>query len=199
MRCTGGDDGVYAESGTGMLKYTDNPPILSPWVQSLTELQGAWWVAHTKARNEKAFAWDCHAAGIGYFLPLYERRVVSGKRLRRVLLPLFPSYVFFCGDSVQRYEALTTNRLCQVIPVTGQEELIAELSHLEHALRGKAEFDPFPYAAVGQTCRITAGPFRGVEGVVVHRDGVTKIILRVSILSQGAMMKIDAGLLEPLV
>ena len=33
-----------------MLKLSDNPAILTPEVQSLTELSGTWWVAHTKAR-----------------------------------------------------------------------------------------------------------------------------------------------------
>ena len=33
-----------------MLRLSDNPTILTPKVESLTELSGAWWVTHTKAR-----------------------------------------------------------------------------------------------------------------------------------------------------
>ena len=33
-----------------MLRLSDNPAILTPEVQSVTELSGTWWVAHTKAR-----------------------------------------------------------------------------------------------------------------------------------------------------
>jgi len=43
-----------------MRKFSDNPPILSPGVDSLTELTGQWCVAHTRARFEKAFAWELH-------------------------------------------------------------------------------------------------------------------------------------------
>jgi len=53
-----------------MLRLSDNPAILTPEVQSVTELSGTWWVAHTKARFEKAFAWDMLSHGIGYFLPM---------------------------------------------------------------------------------------------------------------------------------
>jgi len=33
-----------------MLKLSENPVILTPEVQSVAELSGTWWVAHTKAR-----------------------------------------------------------------------------------------------------------------------------------------------------
>ena len=33
-----------------MLKLSENPAILTPEVQSVAELSGTWWVAHTKAR-----------------------------------------------------------------------------------------------------------------------------------------------------
>jgi len=72
-----------------MLKLSENPAILTPEVQSLVELGGTWWVAHTKARFEKAFAWDMSNRGIGYFLPMREKIIFSGGRKRRVMAPLF--------------------------------------------------------------------------------------------------------------
>lgn len=180
-----------------MLKVEENPPILSPLAETLTELPGRWWVAHTKSRFEKAFAWDLLRQGIGYFLPLVERVRVSGGKKRRVMAPLFPSYVFFCGDGEARYVAMTTNRLCQTLNVNEQAGLIAELAAIELALSGKAELDPYPFAAVGRRCRVKAGPFRGLEGVVVQRNSVSRLVLAVDILGQGAAMDIETDLLEP--
>jgi len=154
-----------------MLRLCDNPPTLSPQHASLAELPGRWWVGHTKSRFEKAFAWD--------------------------LLPLFPSYVFVCGDDEDRYTAMTTNRLCTTIEVPDQEKLVAELVAIERALSAKAALDLYAFAVAGQRCRITAGPFEGLEGVVVRRNGTARIVLYVGILAQGASMEIDADLLEP--
>ncbi len=179
-----------------MLKLSDNPPILSPLVESLEELTGRWWVAHTKSRCEKAFAFNLIDYGIGYFLPLIERVHISGGKKRRVLHPLFGGYVFFCGNDEDRYKAMTTNRLCSTIEVHDQQDLCAELAAIEKALTGKAQLDPYPALAVGRRCRIKAGAFRGLEGVVVRRDKLTRIVLQVSILGQGAAMEIDADLLE---
>ena len=33
-----------------MLRLSDNPAILTPEAQTVTELSGTWWVAHTEAR-----------------------------------------------------------------------------------------------------------------------------------------------------
>ena len=181
-----------------MLKLSENPPILSPQAESLEQLTGRWWVAHTKSRSEKAFAFNLIDHGIGYFLPLIERVRISGGKRRRVLLPLFSSYVFFCGDEEDRYAAMTTNRLCSTIEVHDQEGLLAELAAIEKALAGKAQLDPYPSLAVGRRCRIRAGAFQGLEGIVVRRNKLTRIVLQVSILGQGAAMEIGADLLEVL-
>ena len=179
-----------------MLKLSDNPPILSPLAECLEELTGRWWVAHTKSRCEKAFVFNLIDHGIGYFLPLIERVRISGGKKRQVLHPLFGGYVFFCGDDEDRYRAMTTNRLCSTIEVHDQEDLRAELTAIEKALTGKAQLDPYPTLAVGRRCRIRAGAFQGLEGVVVRRDKLTRIVLQVSILGQGVAMEIDADLLE---
>jgi hypothetical protein len=78
-----------------MLKLSQNPAILTPEVDSLTELTGTWWVGYTKPRFEKAFARDLCSHGIGYFLPMREKVIFSGGRKRRLMVPLFTSYVFF--------------------------------------------------------------------------------------------------------
>jgi transcription antitermination factor NusG len=58
--------------------------------------------------------------------------------------------------------------------------------------------DPYPFAAVGRRCRVTAGPLEGMEGIVVRRDKLARLVLEVSILGQGASVEIDADLLEAL-
>ncbi len=180
-----------------MLKLSENPPILSPGVESLRELPGPWWVAHTKARCEKAFALDLLDREIGFFLPMLDRvKMISGKR-RRVLQPLFPSYVFFCGTREQRHRALLTDRVCATIEVADQEQLVKELSAIHTLLDSKVLIEPYPQLATGQRCRITDGPFAGMEGTVLEYSHPARFVLEVGLLGQGASIEIDADLLEP--
>lgn len=173
------------------------PETTAPWVNSLSDLDGTWWVGHTRSRFEKAFAADCRARQIGYFLPLIEQVRRYGKKKKRVMVPVFPGYVFFCGSDVDRYEAMTTNRLCQTIDVPDQPGLIHQLIQIEQALSTGVELDPYPHAAVGKRCRVRSGPFRGLEGVVVQRNDAIRLVLQVDMLGQGASLEVDASLLEP--
>jgi len=182
-----------------MLKLSENPAILTPEVQSLTELSGTWWVAYTKARFEKSFAWDMSSHDIGYFLPMRKKITFSGARRRHIMVPLFTSYVFFCGTEVDRYTALTTNRLCYTIEVVDQDALIEELVRIEKALLSKAIIDNYPRLPVGGRCRIISGPMMGIEGVVIERkDAKARMVIEVAILGQGAVVEIDSDLLEPM-
>lgn len=181
-----------------MLKLTDNPPILPPQVKSLRELTGPWWIGHTKSRCEKAFAWDLLRREVHYFLPLVERTTVSSGKKRRGMMPLFSSYVFFCGDENARYTALTTGHLCQVLRVVDGSRLIEELGAIETALLAGAPLDPYPNLEPGRRCRIKTGAFRGLEGIVIERHAKHRFVLFVSILQQGASLEIDADLLEPI-
>lgn len=181
-----------------MLKPSDNPPIIYP-EDALGEAQhGQWWVGHTKSRFEKAFAWEMHKRQVPFFLPMVERVTISGGKKRRVMQPLFPGYVFFQGTGETRYEALLTDRLCQVIEVPQQQLLLDELRSLNIVLGQKATLDLFPFAAVGRRCRVRGGPFEGAEGIVVAReDAKARFVLQISILGQGASLEIDGDLLEP--
>ena len=180
-----------------MLRTSETPPMFATDTTRLADITGQWWIGHTRSRFEKTFALDLRSRDISCFLPLVERVRVSGGRKRSVMAPLFPSYVFFCGGESVRYEALTTNRLCQALEVHDQKKLVDELRAIEKMLAGKAQLDPYPFAAVGRRCRITAGVFRGVEGVVVQRNRMARLVLEVSMLGRGAALEIEADLLEP--
>ena len=171
--------------------------MLPPSCPSLTMMEGPWWIGHTKSRCEKAFAWDLLNRGVNYFLPMMPRITVSSGKKRRGMAPLFSSYVFFCGNEEARYAALKTDRLCQVLPVVDRDRLVRELGSLEMAVLSGAPLDLYPQFEVGRRCRVKAGAFRGLEGVVLEKHAKGRLMLFVSILKQGASLEIDADLLEP--
>lgn len=182
-----------------MIKLSDNPPILPVEFAAVADVPGPWWIGHTKARFEKAFAWDLSTKRIPYFLPMIQQVKFSGGRKRHLMMPLFTGYVFFAGDGNARYEALATNRLANVIEVKDQQQLVAELASIHRVLSaGRMQLDPYPYAAVGKRVRVAAGPLEGIEGVVIERKDVhARLVLQVSMLGQGAALEIEPSLLEP--
>jgi transcription termination/antitermination protein NusG len=180
-----------------LLKLEDNPSMLPATVRTIGDLKGDWWVAHTKSRNEKALAHDLAGEGIGYYLPMRERVMMSGGRKRRLMYPLFTSYVFFCGGVDERYRVMVTGRVCQVIPVANRSQFVSELTDVERALASNCELEMHPFAVVGRRCRVRAGPWEGVSGTVIRRNNRARLVLWVSMLGQGASLEIDTDLLEP--
>lgn len=180
-----------------MLRIDENPPALSPGFHSVREFEGLWWVGHTRARFEKAFAWDLLRAGVSFYLPMVERHRYSGGRKRLVLWPLFPSYVFFCGDEEARYAALATDRLCSIITVTDQARFVDEISAIERAVGARLPIWFYPHAVPGRWCRIARGAFAGFEGKVLRVKKRAWIVLQVTALGTSALVETDLDSVEP--
>jgi len=94
---------------------------------------------------------------------------------------------------------MRTNRLCYTMDVVNQKQLIEELASIEAALLSKAVVDAYPGLAIGSRCRIVSGPMENIEGVIVEKKHTkARVVIEVTILTQGALVEIDADLLEPL-
>jgi len=180
-----------------LLKESENPPIIWPEAESISDFTGLWWVAHTKSRNEKALAHDLVGRNINYFLPMTWRVWRRSRRTMRSLLPIFSGYLFFCGGENQRLELLRTNRVANVIEVKDQQQLLSELIQIEQALRAGAPLSPYKYIKAGQRCRVIAGPLFGLEGIVVKTKNVTRLVLQIDMLGQAASVEIDIDMIEP--
>lgn len=158
-------------------------------------LDGRWWVVHTKARNEKALAWDLDREGIGYFLPLVKVKRRYGGRTFDLRLPLFPSYVFMCGGEDERYSTLMTHRAAHVIQVVDQERIKQELRQIYMVVESEEPVDLYPGIRRGRRCRVVGGSLAGLEGVVLRR-GSCRVYVGIDALGQSAELEIDPALLE---
>jgi transcription antitermination factor NusG len=163
-------------------------------------LEGQWWVAHTRARNEKALARDLGRMHIPSYLPLRRKATLSRRTGRSTTsaVPVFTGYVFFNATEQQRYQALTTNRVAQTLYVPDQQALIEQLRGIHQVLLSEAAFEIFTGVRVGQWVRVVAGALSGVEGRVVRKLGRTRLCVSVDILGQSVLVDVDGELLEPI-
>lgn len=179
-----------------MLNISENPPIIWPKVESISEFTGQWWVAHTKSRNEKALAHDLISRGISYFLPMSWKVSRKSRRTTKSLLPLFSGYLFFCGDDSYCSDIKRTDRVANIIEVIDQQKLLGELMQIERVLQAGEPIVPHRYIKVGQKCRVIAGPLMGLQGIVVTTKGTTRLVLQVDMLGQAASVEIDIDMIE---
>lgn len=180
-----------------MLKETENPPIIWPQEKTVADFVGTWWVAHTRSRNEKTIAWHLASKEVQYFLPMSWKVSRKKNRTIRSLLPIFTGYLFFCGNENDRLEALRTNRIANIIPVSDPQTLVRQLAPIEKALRSGKTLQPHEYLKAGQKCRIVAGPLMGTEGIVLKTPKETRLILQIEMLGQATSVEINTEMLEP--
>lgn len=171
----------------------------SDWLSLARAGGGLWYAAHTRARNEKALAQDLVSLGICHYLPLVHRQTRSRAtgRISRSAVPVFPGYVFFCASEDQRYQSLRTNRIARLLMVSDQDQLIAELQRVQQLLQSEHDFSVLKRLKVGDWGRITAGPLRGLEGVVVRSARRWRLSMNVTILGQSIQVDVDREMVEP--
>ena len=158
-------------------------------------LPGEWYVAHTRARNEKILAKEFTRMEIFYYLPLtlHETRSPVTRRISRSMLPVFPGYLFFKGTEEQRYRALTTNRVANVLNVPDQDQLIAELKQIYLLLANTCNIHVTKKLQIGEWGRIITGPLRDLEGVVTRHLGRWRLNINVTILGQSVNVEVNSS------
>ena len=183
------------------LRASDNPPSCYP--EHLFQDMGVgndklWRVARTKSRQEKSLAWDLRSKGLPYYLPLVSMLRESGGRMRSSMLPLFSGYLFFKGNDYDRYWALSTGRVAQVIEVAEQQGLTAELSNLNTAIQLQKDLRLCDFFACGGKVLVIAGPFSGIEGMVKMQKGKTRLVLKIQAIRQAVSFDIGMDQVRPL-
>lgn len=157
-----------------------------------------WHLLHTKSRQEKALAEALETLAVPCFLPLARHKRLYGRRKAEVELPLFPGYLFIYSSLEQAYTADRTKRVARLIPVADQVKLDEELRCLQLVLRKPEQLDPFPYLTRNVRVEVSAGPLKGLRGVIEARTKRDRLILQVDVLGQATSLEIDGSLLEPL-
>jgi transcription antitermination factor NusG len=155
-----------------------------------------WWVAHTKPQQEKLLAKDLVASVVPFYVPLIRRKSLVRGRTRLVRVPLFPGYVFVRGGDEDRLRVLKTNRVMTVWPVPDGEKLRQDLVRFANLIAADAPLLPESRLVPGERVRVKAGPFRGHEGIVLRRDGKTRLLVSIDYLQQGASLEVDDCFLE---
>jgi transcription antitermination factor NusG len=157
-----------------------------------------WWVLYTKARQEKSLARDLFALQVPFYLPKVKKTQITRGRRTNSFVPLFAGYVFLWGSEQERVRSLMTNRISRVIAVNDPERLLFDLRQLAQLIAVDAPLTIESQLEAGDRVRVRQGPLMGLEGTVLTRRGITRLLVAVDFLQQGASVEIDDYLLEPL-
>ncbi len=156
-----------------------------------------WWCLYTEVRREKDLTRKLGSMKIPHYAPVVPKRYRSPNgRLRTSYIPLFANYVFMLADQEQRYRAMTTNCIRKCSAVKDFEMLVSDLSQVHAIVQAGVPLTAESKLAAGDKVKVRTGPFAGYEGVVLRREGKTRLLLSIRFLEEGVSMAIDEGQLE---
>ena len=160
-----------------------------------------WYAVHVKSRHEFRVYERLTGAGIITFLPSMKRLSKWKDRNKLIEFPLFPGYLFVQTDSIHtvRMTILKTKSVVRILDaVAGEPEPVPEeqILSLMKIIHAGVHLDPYPYLQEGQRIRIKRGPLAGVEGILVEKSGLHRLVLSVDILCQSTAVTIQASDVE---
>ncbi len=158
----------------------------------------AWYVLHTRPRQEKSLARNLLATGVSYYLPTVPRRCRARGRILTAHAPLFPGYLFIYADRDERLAALASNRVANTLPVHDQARLWGDLRQIDRLLGAGLPIAAEARLAPGTPVEITTGPLAGLCGTVVRTGTGRRFVVRVDFIHQGASVLLEDCSLLPL-
>jgi transcription antitermination factor NusG len=158
----------------------------------------AWWVLHTRARQEKSLARHLHQARVPFYLPLIGKRGLLRGRVLTSHIPLFPGYVFLLGGRDERLVALTSNRVVQALEVADQGKLWHDLSQVWRLIRSGAPITPEDHLEPGAFVEIQSGALAGLKGRIIRAASGRRFVVQVDFIQRGASVLLDDYNLVPI-
>jgi transcription antitermination factor NusG len=161
--------------------------------------ESPWWVLYTRHQHEKAVAEMLSAKDFEVFLPLYESMRRWKDRSKMLTLPLFPCYVFVRGGLNRRLQVVTTPGIHMIlfhgehVATVPETEILA----IRKAVEGHFRVEPHPFLKCGERVRVTRGSLEGVEGILIRKKNMYRLVLSVNMMAQSVAVEIDATDVEP--
>ncbi len=184
------------------LPVEQNPGAQSgPFAKRLSLERGErWFVARVHSNRESSAQFNLDRLGFRSFAPRVRRTVRHARKLRNVLAPLFPGYIFLILDlSRDRWRTVNSTfgvaslimGVEQPMPVpSGVVEALVftenpELVHLDDDLE------------IGQKVRILSGPFADALCRLVHLDDRGRVRVLLELMSTEVTAQLDRSCVAP--
>jgi transcription antitermination factor NusG len=133
------------------------------------------------------------------FLPKIEVWSKRKDRKKKIMIPMFPGYLFvelLSVDSQTKLNVLKTFGVVRILgKPTGSEPIPVpdtKIEAIQRIIQSKVEVQQIQYPKVGEPALIVDGPFTGIEGVVVSTDYSKELfVISIELLQRSVAIKLE--------
>jgi transcription antitermination factor NusG len=161
----------------------------------------SWYAIYTRHQHEKIVDQVLTHKGFRTFLPLCATTHKWKDRTKALSLPLFPCYVFIKGGIERRLQLVTTPGIFGLVSSGGQPAAIpeAEIEAIRLVIESGTPVEAHPFLICGKRVRVKCGPLAGVEGILVRKKNISRLVLSVEMLGTAAAIEVEAFQVEPVI
>jgi transcriptional antiterminator NusG len=158
-----------------------------------------WYAVHTRSRHEDRAHLGLTQKAYHAFLPKLEVWSKRKDRRKKILIPMFPGYLFIELASLENAVKVDVLKTFGVVRILGKpqgSEPIAipdaKIDAIRRIVLSKVEVQQFQYPKIGEPARIIDGPFKGVEGMVLRTDYEKELfVIAIELLQRSVAIKLE--------
>lgn len=188
-----------ATNAVSPVAETDPSPAKTPALTVITSPTAAWYLVHTKPRQEEIALANLQRQGYDCYLPQMRIERIRRRKAEVATEPMFPRYLFIRLDSSDQGKSWSPIRstlgVSQLVHFGARaakvdDTLVDLLRQRERALPTEAMFHS------GDSVVIADGPFAGIEAIYQTVDAERRAFILLEFLAKPVSMHIDAGRLR---
>jgi len=159
----------------------------------------SWYAIYVRSSHEKSVHQELQQKGIESSLPLMTVTRQWSDRKKKVLVPLFRSYVFVNIDiSKEKLPVLLTDGVVKFVAFCSKTVSIPQeqMFWLDQILLSELSIEHVREFPVGTEVDVMFGPLKGLQGRVKTKNSSTKLIVWFDSIMQGVSVEIDPKFLS---
>lgn len=162
------------------------------------DLNRNWYAVCTRHQHEKSAAQILEYKQFEVFLPLYRARRRWQDRVKELSIPLFPGYLFVSEEPERMLAILTTPGVSSIVSYAGRPAAVpvSEIEDVRRIVQSALRVEPHPFLKCGDWVRVKYGPIAGVEGILLRKKNIARLVLSVEMLGKSAAVEVDATHVE---
>ena len=158
-----------------------------------------WYAVHTRSRHEDRAFLGLLQKSFNAFLPKIEVWSKRKDRRKKIMIPMFPGYLFVELPTLAneiKVDVLKTFGVVRILgKPSGSEPLPIpdeKIDAIQRIIHSKVEVQQFQYPKVGEPARIIDGPFKGIEGTVLKTDYERELfVVSIELLQRSVAIKLE--------
>jgi transcription termination/antitermination protein NusG len=155
-----------------------------------------WYALYTRSHCEQLVCDQLGAKGFQILLPRIEVWSQRAGKRHLISVPMFPGYLFL-RHALDKESYICVRQARGVIRILGERwdrlSVIpdVEIEAIRSVIHASIPVMPHPYLRQGQRVRITRGPLRGVEGILIQSKPTKGVlILSVDLLQRSVAVEV---------